>query len=220
MTTDPRGFPWGNNSPTIQQRVLVALAIGVIAAIVHFMAAANSGGLSDFSSVWFGSSVLRAGENPYLLIGPQRTIGLPWPMYYPVPALIAVMPLTVFSFPIASAIFVFASAALLGFGATRDGWQLLPMFPSIGFLTSAQTGQWSIITTAAVFLPWLAALSAAKPPAALPVLGSTTERSTFIAALAGGIVLVALSFALFPGWIGFWIDSVQGVKDYQSPILT
>lgn len=212
-----RVFPWGRNDPTVAQRAVVALIIGLAAAAMHYIRPGPSGP-SDFTALWHGAKLLLAGNDPYSMIGPGKTINLPSPLYYPAPALVAVVPLTMLPQEVASAAFVFLSSALLAFGATRDGWQLLPIFPSVAFMTSARLGQWSIIMTAVLFLPPLAFLAAAKPQASLPVLASATKRSTWLAALAGGFVLIAVSLILFPAWpLAWW--SLLGKSEYFSPPL-
>ena len=215
-----RLFPWGSNQPTTVQRLLVSLLIGVAAAAVHYFHAALSGGLSDFTGLWYGSRLLSAGQNPYLLIGPHRLIGLPSPLYYPAPALVSVLPLTILPYHLAGTVFVLVSAALLTFGATRDGWQRLPIFPSVAFLTSAELGQWSILMTAAVFIPALSFLSIAKPQASLPVIAASSDRTTWVAAIGGGLILLAISFALLPGWPMAWWQLLSSTTYFSAPIAT
>jgi hypothetical protein len=112
------------------------------------------------------------------------------------------------------------SSALLAFGATRGGWQLLPIFPSIVFITSARLAQWSIVMTAVVFIPLLGFIAVAKPTASLPAVASSSRRSTMIAAAAGFVVLVGISFAISPSWLGRWMAVVQEADFFKPPILT
>ncbi len=216
----PRGFPWGSNRPTINQRLIVALVIGVIGAVVHYVRSADNGGLSDFSTVWYGARFLLDGQNPYALIGPHRMIGLPSYLLYPAPALVVVMPLTLLPAHWAGTIFVLVSATLLGFGATRNGWHLLPIFPSVAFLMSAQMGQWSILMTAAFFLPALTFLSVAKPQASIPVLASSETRAAWVFALVGAVVTVSASFVLLPGWASEWWHVVASTDYFRVPIAS
>jgi hypothetical protein len=209
------GFPWGSNEPTWTQRLLVGLVLGCAAAALNYLRAAEHGGMSDFSQLWYGARALIGGRNPYLLIGPHRPIAMPTPLYYPGPAFVAVLPLTLFSVHLAGAIFVFMSTALLAWGSTRNGWHLLPIFPSIAFLTSAQLGQWSILMTAAFFIPAIALVAIAKPQASLPILVSA-NRLTFYASIAGGLVLLLFSLALFPEWPVAWSQQIS-VNEYFVP---
>jgi hypothetical protein len=215
-----RDFPWGANRPTRVQRVLVALFIAIGAAAIHNAGPSTNGGLSDFSMLWYGARFLLAGRDPYALIGPHLTVDLPSRLFYPAPALVAVAPLTLLQFEWAATIFVFVSAALLAFGATRNGWQLLPIFPSVAFMTSARLGQWSILMTASLFVPMLAFFAIAKPQGFLPVIASSEKRSTWIAALIGAIVLVAISLVLLPKWPMTWWRLLGTTDYFRPPIAT
>lgn len=218
--SDARGFPWASGPPDRAQRIVVALIIGLVAASLHYFKPGGSGGLSDFSTLWYGSSFLVKGLNPYSMIGPHRVIDLPSPVFYPAPALVAVLPLTVFSVEHAGVVFVFISAALLAYGATREGWYLLPLFPSVPFLTSARLGQWSMLMTAALYVPWIAALGICKPQASIPVLAASTERKTWLAAALGGGLLLAVSFILMPAWPAEWMKLLRSSDYFRAPIMT
>ena len=213
-------FPWGDNRPTRKQRIVVALLIASIAASMQYFVPAGGRSPSDFSPLWHGAKALLAGQDPYSLIGPEKAVNLPSAVNYPAPALLLVAPLTVFPEILAGTLFVFISSALLAFGATRAGWQLLPIFPSIVFMTSARIAQWSIIMTAVVFIPLLGFIGIAKPTAALPAIGSSTRRSTLVAAAAGFVVLVGISLAVLPSWPVRWMAVVQSADYFKPPILT
>ncbi len=212
------GFPWGDNHPTRRQRLAVAVTLGVIAALAHYFRAAESDGVSDFTSLWYGAQFLLEGRNPYELIGPGRLIGMPSPAYYPAPAFLVAIPFTILSYHWASTAFVFVSSALLAWGCTRGSWHRLPLFPSIAFLTSAQLGQWSILFTAALFIPAIALVSIAKPQAALPVVVGREDPTPFYYAAAGGALLLAASLVMLPGWIGDWFELVRNSDHFTPPI--
>lgn len=213
------GFPWGDNNPTVGERIVVALVLAVTAAALNYFRAAEKGGMSDFTPLWYGARMLLHGQNPYLLIGPGRLIETPTPLVYPAPAFVSVIPLTFLNFHVAGAVFVFLSTALLAWGITVDGWHRLPIFPSVAFLTSAQLGQWSILMTAALFIPLVAFVAVAKPQASLPIIGSTSSRRTVIAAVVGGLILVATSFLLLPDWPREWLKLIGSTDYFTPPIL-
>lgn len=212
------GFPWGSNNPGTKQRIAVAIFLGVAAAALHYFRALEHGGLSDFSALWYGARMLLTHQNPYSLIGPGKLIGMPTPLLYPAPAFVAVIPLTVLPSAVAGAFFVFLSTALLAWGATRDSWHLLPMFPSIAFLTSAQLGQWSILMTSALFVPAVALIAIAKPQASIPVVGSSDHPSAFYASIIGGALLTAIAFVLEPTWFVEWRQLVGETSYFVAPI--
>lgn len=214
---DP-AFPWGSNRPTVAQRIAVALCIAAVAAVAHYLRAAEVGGLSDFGAVWQGARVLLDGGNPYALIGPGREIEMPWPTRYPAPAFVAAAPLTLIPLHSASTLFTFVSTALLVFGATAGSWHRLAAFPSIAFFTSAQLAQWSILFSAALFVPFLCILAVVKPPTSLPVLAAARDRHSVKLALAGAIVLLSVSFMLFPQWPAAWLEVVEASDNFSIPI--
>ena len=218
LAGDDRGFPWGSNNPTTAQRIAVALVLAVAAGALHYFRAGERGGLSDFSQLWYGASMLIDGRNPYLLIGPHRLINMPTPLFYPATAFVAVMPLTLFPFHAAGAVFIFLSTLLLAWGATADGWHRLPLFPSVAFLTSAQLGQWSILMTAAVFIPAVALVAVAKPQSSLAIVGSSPRRLAFVASVVGGIILLVVSFMLMPEWPREWWRMLGTTDYFVAPI--
>lgn len=220
LLTSKGDFPWGSNSPGTAQRIVVAILIALVAAAIHYIRASHNAGVSDFTPLWYASKMLWVGRDPYPLIGPHRMIDLTSPVFYPAPALVSVLPLTLFSFQWAGTVFVFVSAALLAFGVTREGWQRLPIFPSVAFLTSAQLGQWSILMTAAVFIPAISFLSIAKPQASLPVIASSSRRSTWIAGTVGALLLLIVSFVLLPGWVSSWWHLLVGADYFKAPIAS
>jgi len=221
MRTDQgRGFPWGDGVPSRTTRIVFAIVVGLVAASMHYFRPSGNGGLSDFSGIWYGSNMLLRGQNPYALIGPGRSVDLPSYMYYPAPALVTVIPFAILSVETAGAAFIFVSAALLAYGITSDGWYRLPVIASIPFMNAARLGQWSILLTAGLFLPWVAFVSAAKPQTSLPVLAGATSRKAIPVALAGVVVLSAAAFILFPGWVPAWLTQLSTSEDFKPPLFS
>ena len=220
MAADAHGFPWGNGKPSISKRVFFAIVVGFVAFAMHYIRPSGNGGLSDFSGIWYGSGMLLHGDNPYTVIGPGRAIDLPSHLYYPGPALVAVAPFTMLPVGLAGAVFICISAALLAYGATKDSWYLLPMFVSVPFMNAARLGQWSIMLTAALFLPWLAFLAAAKPQTSLPVLFGARSSKTILAAVVGAALLTAVSFILLPHWASAWLAELTTSEHFRPPIFS
>jgi hypothetical protein len=201
-------------------RIAFAIVVGLVAASMHYFRPSGNGGLSDFSGVWYGSNMLLHGQNPYELIGPGRHVDLPSFLYYPAPALVAVSPFTLLSVESAGAAFIFVSAALLAYGITREGWYRLPVIASIPFMNAARLGQWSILLTAGLFLPWVAFFSAVKPQTSLPVLAGATSRRTIPFAVAGIVILSILGFILLPDWVPAWFRQLSTSQDFRPPFFS
>ena len=214
------GFPWGTGLPTRRQRVVVAGVIAALSALMHLRRAIDNSGWSDFAPLWQAARLMLEGRNPYELIGPGNVVVSAYPMYYPATAFVAAAPFAwIPSMQAASTAFVFVSALLLAYGATADGWHRLPMFPSIAYFHSVFLGQWSILFTAALYLPVVAAIAVVKPQSAVPVVGSATDSRTYKAALIGGAAIVVVSLVLMPSWPVDWWQKVQGSSDFVPAIV-
>ena len=134
------------------RRILFAGALGVVVvAYVTALGLKNPEFVSDFDQVWAGARALWDGRDPYSLIGPGREFAWKWPLYYPLPALVAVAPLGLLPVIAARALFAGASAALLAWAITRDGWSRLPIFLSVSFMVTMEP--WKLCVPAAPMYP-------------------------------------------------------------------
>lgn len=214
------GFPWGNNNPTVRQRLIVSLLVAAVAAAIVFGDyGRRPDRRTDFTLSWFGAKATLDGRNPYALVGPGLEYDYEYRLLYPATSLVAAMPFTLLSNRNASITFVAISTFLLVYGITAGSWHRLPILPSAAFVESVHAAQWTIVLTAVLFIPWLAALSAAKPQSALPVLAGSTSRASLLAAALGGIVLLALSFVLLPGWLSDWLPLARSADHIRAPLM-
>jgi len=208
------------NRPTRNQRVIVSLFIATVSGLLQYFRAAEHGGRSDFAPVWHAARLMLRGQNPYDLIGPGNVVESAWPMFYPATTFVVAIPFSIIpTFHLASSVFVFVSALLLAWGITRDGWHMLPIFPSIAFLTCATLAQWSILMTALVYLPVLGFLAAGKPQAAIPIIGSSTSPRILWFAIGGGLAIVALSFVFMPSWPVDWLNLLGTTENFVPPLF-
>jgi hypothetical protein len=168
--------------------------------------------------VWFGARAALAGRNPYELIGPGREFDYTWKLLYPMPALVAVVPLSILREQLAATVFVTVSAGLLAFGMTRDNLRLLPMLVTEAFVSSCRLGQWSLIVTASLFFPLLGVLTAVKPQSTIPILVSSRWKKSWVAAIVGSVLLLTLSFVVQPHWIDSWMHNVQTSSSMKPPV--
>lgn len=216
--SDPKKvFPWGSNNPTRRQRVIVALCSSAFAmAGLAWTNHADPAHRTDFAIVWFGAKAMLEGRNPYDLVGPGMQFEWAYPLLYPGTALVVAIPFAWLSENAASIAFVGVSTFLFSYGITRGSWHLLPLFASEAFRQSVIAAQWSLIMTAALFLPWVAALASAKPQTGLPVLASTSAKG-LKAAIVGGLTLLVMSVALIPSWPVEWMTLIQAPADHMPP---
>ena len=206
--------------PARRDRLLAGLIGALIGGLlVHFQYAGKTDFHSDFGMVWYGAKALVNGDNPYALIGPGREFDYRWPLIYPATALAAVLPLSYLSEHAAAVIFVALSSGILAFAVTGRGWYLLPLFLTDAFVSAAKLGQWSILLTAGLFLPWVSFFAIAKPQASMPILAGSESRRPLFWALAGGLALLLVSLLLMPSWPGHWLAQVKLAENMEPPIM-
>lgn len=212
------GADWTNARPTRRQRVIIAIAAAAFGAGWWLLNQhVNGPHRTDFGVVWFGARALLQGANPYELIGPGRVFEWYTPLFYPATALVALAPFGLLPEQVASLTFVSASSFLLAYGVTRQSCHLLALFASQAFADCARAGQWSILFTAALFLPWLSFLAVAKPQSGIPLLAASSRKG-LNAAVVGGLLLLAISLIMLPSWPLDWVASVGGGG--HRPVIT
>jgi hypothetical protein len=180
---------------------------------------ANSDFVSDFDQVWAGARALWEGKDPYQVVGPTGAFVWKWPLYYPLPALLIVAPLGLLPVLAARAIFSALSGFLLAWGITRDGWQRLPIFLSVSFLVSVELSQWSILYTAAFFIPALSVTGLAKPNLGAALGASARTNATLIYLAGGSIALFVLSELVQPGWHEPWLRNLREAPHFRPALL-
>lgn len=211
--------PFVASRPSRLQRFGVALFLATVAFALVYLSALRGSARTDFSLTWFGANALLHGANPYVLVGPGRVFESEWPALYPATAYLLGIPFAFFSEAIASAMFVALSTFALAYGATRDSWHRLPMFASVAFLSSAHLAQWSILFTAALFVPWLSIVFPAKPQLGIAMLGGMSSRRTVMLAAISTAVLLVMSLMLVPAWPMEWLGLVRNADQLVSPLL-
>jgi len=136
---------------------------------------------------------------------------------YPLPAGLIALPFTLAPDRLAGTLFFSVTVAILA-GAvvyqTGQLWRLLLLF-SVPFVVAMEWTQWSVLITAAWYIPVLAPLMLiVKPQTALPIF--INRWGSFGYAIA--FIVLAISFIISPGWLVEWL---RLAKDYQYliPIL-
>ena len=98
-------------TPTWQRRAIFALAVAAVCGAYAGLVskAAPAGFQADLDQLWFGARTLLEGGNPYDAIGPGKALSWPWKLYYPLPAMLAVVPLAPFPITVARVLFAAVS---------------------------------------------------------------------------------------------------------------
>lgn len=136
---------------------------------------------------------------------------------YPLPAGLVALPFTVAPDRLAGTLFLSITAAILA-GAvvykTGQFWRLL-LFFSLPFVVAMEWTQWSVLITAAWYIPVLAPLMVLmKPQTALPVF--LNRWGNYGYAIAALVLLVSLLIS--PSWPMDWLG-LSGDYQYLIPLL-
>jgi len=201
--------------PTLLARIAISCALGLFAAAISWIGTHRTGfGVPDFHWWWVGARALLDGQNPYEAV--PRVIGPAFRLYHPMPAVLVTVPFALLRPDVALSLFSALSTAILAFAVTRTSYARLPLFLSASFAHAAVMGQWSLLLTAALFLPWLAFLGAVKPNVGLAMLGSSLSWR----AAAVMLVFAVVSLAVMPSWPREWLAQLPSSPYHFSPLRT
>jgi hypothetical protein len=196
--------------PSRRDRVLVACAIGLLAAVYVIARAWDNPALrSDLDPQMCAARVWWQGGDAYAATGPGRACDWGFAQFYPATAFVALAPLMWMPAVIARAIFCAISSFALVMALTRDGWHRLPLLASATFQSALVRAQWEPLLTAAVIYPWIGSFWVCKPNVGVVAAVGLPARKSFIAAACGGALLFVISIARDPTWPFHWLRALQ-----------
>jgi len=202
-----------------RERWLVALATALFTAVLAALRWRYHPVFpSDLDHLWHAARAVLHGTNPYDAAGPGKAFEWEYGVYYPLPAILLVTPLTIL--PVAAARFVFSvlAGATLGF-AMGARWRVLwPLFFSQAFFLAVSRNQWSPFMLAAVWLPALGFFIAAKPNIGLIALAAQRRETVVRVVLLAGAFSV-LSFIVRPSWLGEWLTLARSAPNKEIALL-
>lgn len=208
-------------TPTRRQRFLVAFCIATLSAVFPLMEHVRLPDRpSDFGIIWFGARSLLHGVDPYPLVGPGGFYNWDWHLLYPATAMVVAIPVSWMPEFVAAMTFVWLSTALLAYALTRNGWDLLFLFPSSAFIVAARAAQWSPLFSAAFLIPSLGFVLAAKPNLGGAIALASASRRLILAAATGFVLLAVISFILLPSWPIGWYTAVSHATHLTLPVGT
>ncbi len=193
--------------------VLIALIVGACAG---FLAWRGMGivGRSDFDQLWYAARAFRSGGNPYDAVGPGKVFEWPYPLFYPLPAVLVAAPFSFLDLTWASVVFTAVSSALLLFVLGRDAPYRLAAAASFSFFFAAAVSQWSPLLIVSALVPAAGFILVAKPTIGLALW---LYRPRWQSALLGaGFILFSL--ALRPTWPVEWLDTLSAGQHIGAPI--
>ena len=206
--------------PTQRERIIFAVVAAVLVAAVSLFASIGVAEYaSDWDPVWHGARAMLEGKDPYSVVGRGLAADYGFPLYYPYPSLIGMLPFALLPLDVGRMAFVGFSAGLLAYGVTREGRHGAWVLASGSFVGAATTAQWSPLMTAAFLLPWMAPIIVAKPNIGLAIAAATPESRFYRFGLVGGTIVLLISFALEPRWIGKWLNALQDAPHFAPPVL-
>jgi hypothetical protein len=206
--------------PSRRTRIVAALCLGLIVAGYVFAREYEYPQWgADIVQSWAGSWTLIRGENPYTAIGPNGTfMHWPWPLFYPLPALILTLPFTVLPIEVFRPVFLGGSSAWLAYVLTRRDLWRLAVLASAAFLGSIAAGAWEPLLVAAALTPGACAAYLAKPNVGLALAsGLPRRRATYVGIGIAALLCVASLFVR-PGWIPEWREALRAGVHLAGPI--
>ena len=202
--------------PTLGARLAVALAVALATGAYAAGCLATRQVASDFEVWWQATRLLAAGVDPYTVERFTRE----WPfdgwLFYPLPALLATLPVAWLPMPAAGGVVAGASCGAIAWAVTGTGWWRLTLLLHPGVILALKVGQWTPLLTAAALLPALGALAAVKPTLGLGVLAYRARWGPALAAAA----FLLVSVAVLPTWPAEWLANLERVEGHPAPILT
>jgi hypothetical protein len=152
---------------------------------------------TDFDQLWWAAGALLAGDDPYAAIAR----GAPYPLYYPLPAVLVALPLALLPLAAARVLWDVLVGWIFAAALGRRGPVALLALGSGAYLQAMVRGQTTPLLVAAVLVPALGWLLTLKPNIGLALwAGYPTRRAVLLAAAA-----VALSLAVMPTWpLAMW----------------
>jgi hypothetical protein len=203
-------------APDRRARVAIALLIGVAAGAYCAWSLSRARVPSDFEFWWRAARVLLDGGDPYLRVENTRGWPLPDRLFYPMPALLATVPVAWMPLPLAAGVMLGLASGVLAWALSRDGPGRLWLFATPSFVMALKVGQWSPVLTVAALVPALGWLAAVKPTLGLGALFYRLDWRAFV----GAAVLTVASIAVLPAWPREWLTNLHHVASHPPPIAT
>lgn len=194
------------------RRLSLALAVGCLAGVGCALSLARPGYHSDFAYPYTAARLLLAGSNPYGIMAE----GLPQPLWYPLPAVLALLPLARLPLPMAGGLFMAASCGALAWVTSADPDRQLALLVSPPMIFAVTLGQWAPLLLLVALVPGLQWMGALKPNLGL---AHWTHRPTWFGA-AGALAVLGGSLLLMPTWPLEWRAALARMPGHPPPMLT
>jgi hypothetical protein len=196
-------------------RAVVALLCGLVVALVVWTGHTPPEIRSDFDYTFVTARAVVRGEDPYSAVDSAVSRGtLPRPYYYPATAPVFASPFGLVHHRLSISLYLGISVGLLAWSLTVGGWWRLWGLLSAPVVHAVLLGQWSPWLSAAIGIPWLGLVWAAKPSIGLAMFAGWPSWK----ALVGMAVLGAVSLILLPRWPASWLHALHAGPHLLPPI--
>ena len=214
--------PRADGSRTLlgRQEVQGALLVGGIAFLLSLARTLHEPGWpTDFDQWYHAARAMLHGGNPYEAVGPARPFKWDWPLNYPVPTVLLVMPLTLLPMAAARVCFSAAAGGVLGYALGKDRFRRVGLLLSAAFVIAISRNQWSPFITASFFVPLAAIFLAAKPNMALAFVAGAPSWRQLRWIIGVGLVVGLVSVVARPSWPVEWFDTLSRMQYVVAPIM-
>lgn len=176
---------------------------------------------SDAAQLWAGARALVNGRDPYSVVGVGREFNWPFPLLYPLPAVMLFVPLALLSEHAAAIVWATIGAAAFTFALLQR--KAGPLAALIALLSAPlhealQVAQWSPLVSGAAAIPALAALIVAKPNLTAAVVAGQRPNQLRNACLVAATLLL-VSFVAEPTWPAHWLRGLPTATHIKPPLF-
>jgi hypothetical protein len=200
-----------NGDPPRHWRYTLAVTAGCATAAICWAAyRLPPPSTSDLDPPLTAARALLAGRDPYATVAEAQ----PYPLFYPLPAVILVAPLARLPTEWARVFWAGISGFAFALAAIRHGRGLPVALLSASFLNAIILNQWSPLLTAAAVFPLLGALAITKPSIGAAIVVAYPSRRAVI----GAAVFLILSLIVLPRWPTEWIAALRRTN-HVAPVL-
>lgn len=126
------------------------------------------------------------------------------------------LPFAALALPMAFTAWSALGTGTLAWALARAGRPVWPVLLSPSAVLALRVGQWTPWLAAALLVPTLGAVLAAKPTLGAAIFGARPTRR----ALVGGVLVTAASLAWHPTWPVEWLANLAHVRGHPAPLLT
>lgn len=194
-------------SPLLRRRLLGAfLGAMITGALVLVMDRSET----DFDLLWYSAQHLLHGRDPY----PRWHEHWKYPLYYPLPAVLAAVPFAWMPLVLARAVYGITVGAVLGAALQGERWWRWLVLLSGAYVYTTLRAQATSLVVAAALLPVLGGLFTVKPNVGLALFLAYPSRRAVI----GSAAVLAVSLIVLPRWPVEWLRAVDGSPVVIAPI--